>query len=134
MQAIMATLKALPAAMSRSPNGWMTGLQRMAEIVAMYRPIRTAARPPKMVRWARMVPESRFMGATPTRAAICWRLSSDSVAPLKLLALGDLPPGAHATWLLADALLGLLKHFPIQCTGKTRDPVAEPLDRCAFRR
>ena len=37
---------------------------------AMYRTARTGARPPQTMRLPRMVPLSRFMGATPTRAAI----------------------------------------------------------------
>jgi len=105
MQAIMATLKALPAAMRRSPNGWMIGLQRMAEIVAMYKPARTAARPPKMVRWPRMVPESRFMGATPTRAAICWGLSFPSSGRSATSWLAVLPRtmgGISTDWAQAE--------------------------------
>jgi hypothetical protein len=41
----------------------------VAHTVAMYRVALTPERPPQVVRTPRKVPESRFMGATPTRAA-----------------------------------------------------------------
>ena len=57
MQAIRATLKALPAAISRWANGWIAGSRRMAAKGAMRRPRRTAARPPTMVRRPRVKAE-----------------------------------------------------------------------------
>src|SRR2546426_8983447 len=41
----------------------------------MYNTVRTCARPPQMVRRPRRVPLSQFSGATPTKAAICCRVS-----------------------------------------------------------
>lgn len=46
----------------------MTGLCREATSAAMNNTLRTWGRPPKMVRLPRIVPESRLIGATPTRA------------------------------------------------------------------
>ena len=40
----------------------------------MYNTVRTCARPPQIVRRPRKVPLSQLSGATPTNAAICWRL------------------------------------------------------------
>lgn len=45
-------------------------VQRTAVRVAMYRALRTAARPPAMALLPRIRPESRLTGATPTRAAM----------------------------------------------------------------
>jgi len=56
----------------------IAGLNCIAVMVAMYRVQRTLVRPPKMARLPRMKPESRLRGATPTRAAIFWRLSLPS--------------------------------------------------------
>src|SRR5262249_39893861 len=56
----------------------MSGLRRLATNAAMYKTARTGARPPQMVRLPAHVPLSRFNGATPTRAAISWRLSRPS--------------------------------------------------------
>jgi hypothetical protein len=50
MQATMTTLKGLPAAVSRSAKARMIGLQRRAVSVAMYRALRTDARPPQIDR------------------------------------------------------------------------------------
>ncbi len=51
----------------------MTGLNRVATKVAMYKALRTEALPPQMVRWPFRVPLSRGKGARPTRAEICLR-------------------------------------------------------------
>jgi hypothetical protein len=51
------------------------GIATIALKVAMYSPARTAVRPPAIIRRPRNSPLSRFMGATPTSAAILWRLS-----------------------------------------------------------
>ena len=60
-----------------------TGFHLTATNVLMYSAPRTTARPPQVVRRPRKVPLSRFKGATPTNAAIWWRvklLSSGSSA------------------------------------------------------
>lgn len=48
-------------------------VKRAATRAAMYSPVLTPALPPKIVRRPRIVPESRFMGATPTSALISRR-------------------------------------------------------------
>jgi hypothetical protein len=78
MAATTTTLKGLPAARKRSAKRRITGLKRMALKAAMYNTHRTVARPPKMLRLPRIRPESRLIGATPTNAATCWRLSLPS--------------------------------------------------------
>ena len=71
MQATMMTLLRLTVCLRRAAKVRMTGLQRMAVTVAMYRTERTAARPPRMVRLPVRRPESSLKGATPTGAPIC---------------------------------------------------------------
>ena len=51
-------------------------LYRTATSVLMYKAARTWARPPHVVRVPRRVPLSRLNGATPTRAAMRWRLKA----------------------------------------------------------
>ena len=60
----------------------MTGLCCLAESAAMYRTRRTSLLPPHTVRLPRSVPLSRLNGATPTRDAICLRLSWPSSGSL----------------------------------------------------
>ncbi len=73
MAATRAALADRPRLRSRSYSSPMTGFQRMAVSAAMYRTLRTADRPPAIARWPRMVPESRLIGATPTKAAMLRR-------------------------------------------------------------
>jgi len=51
MQAVIMTLKGLPWSVNRCANGAMTGLQRLAVRAAIYRALRTVARPPWMERF-----------------------------------------------------------------------------------
>ena len=44
----------------------------------MYNATRTGARPPRIRRFPVVCPLSRFIGATPTSLAICWRVSLPS--------------------------------------------------------
>ena len=73
MQATMTTLAGFPAALSRSANRLMPGLERMAERAAMYSTARRSARPPQIARFPRNFPLSQAWGATPTREAISRR-------------------------------------------------------------
>src|SRR5205823_1261879 len=84
-------------------NAWMRGLQRQAASAAMYSGLRTEARPPRMARLPRSVPESRLNGAKPTRAAICWRLSlpSSGSSAMSVAAVASPTPGT----LLSSACL-----------------------------
>ena len=72
----------------------MTGLNFLADRAAMYKTHRTVARPPYTRRLLCFLPLSLLTGATPTRAAICWRLSlpnSGSMANKVLEVTGPIP-------------------------------------------
>ena len=70
MHATTATFFGRPRS-TRLLSCWlMTGFQRVADSVAIYRAFRTLVRPPAMVRLPRICPESRLIGATPTSAAM----------------------------------------------------------------
>src|SRR5215217_1495692 len=73
----------------------MVGLKRVVATRApMYKAARTRARPPHTARRPRRVPESRFKGATPTRAARRFRSSvpsSGSSASSVLASTGPTP-------------------------------------------
>lgn len=56
----------------------MTGLKRIAVIIAIYKTARTSERPPQVRRFPRYFPLSQFIGATPTSAAIDRRSSFPS--------------------------------------------------------
>lgn len=68
-----ATSLALPAATGRLENALRAGLCRTADNAAMDGVVRTAARPPTIVRRPRSVPLSRSIDARPTSAAILRR-------------------------------------------------------------
>src|SRR6266567_3331051 len=72
----------------------MTGFHRVAVAAAMKSTARTDARPPQIVRRPRSVPLSRASGATPTSAAISFRLkrpSSGNSARSVRLVIGPIP-------------------------------------------
>ena len=71
MQAVITTLKGLPAASRRAAKRVITGLKVRAVSAAMYKVQRTEARPPRIERLPRLLPLSRLKGASPTRALIC---------------------------------------------------------------
>ena len=78
MQAVMTTLKGLPALCRRSANARKRSLHRLAVSAAMYSVARRAPRPPRMRRCPRNAPLSWLNGARPARLAICCRLSRPS--------------------------------------------------------
>src|SRR5450756_1770648 len=73
MQATRATLAGFPIRIRRSYISLITLLYRLAESEAMYRALRTLARPPQIERLPRFLPLSQLKGATPTSEAIFLR-------------------------------------------------------------
>src|SRR5215212_9502985 len=80
----------------------------MAVSAAMYSTFRTAVLPPAMVLRPRMRPESRLIGATPTRAASWWRpmvpTSGDREKLERAIAARERQrnlAGAHLKWMFA---------------------------------
>jgi hypothetical protein len=62
---------AWPAAHRRGSLAQITGLKRVATIAAIESTARIYARPPPTERVPRQLPQFRFSGAPPTRAALC---------------------------------------------------------------
>jgi hypothetical protein len=73
MQATKATLAGLPIRIRRSYISLITLLCRLAESEAMYRALRTLARPPQIERLPRFLPLSQLKEATPSSEAIFLR-------------------------------------------------------------
>ena len=63
MQAVMTTLGALPLVFSRAAKAFKRGLDLMPDTAAMYKAVRTLARPPRMERWP-LALFIRFSGTT----------------------------------------------------------------------
>jgi hypothetical protein len=95
----------------------------------MYSVARSALRPPHMLRLPRNVPLSRLKGATPTKAAICLRLSSpssgssarrlrDNTAPTPGTLRSNLS-FSHQTGLSFMAFCNSLLMSPRQCSNHT---------------
>ena len=74
IQATMATKDFFPAFTIRAWKLEMTGLHRMADMVAMYNTALTAARPPPIILLPWRLPLSQLIGATPIKADTCFRL------------------------------------------------------------
>ncbi len=94
IQAVSATFFGFPAATSRVEKARITTLRRAATSAPMSSPARPGARPPQTRRRPHKVPLSRANGATPTRAAICWRVrrpSSGRWATRVRLTTGPMP-------------------------------------------
>src|SRR5262245_58768112 len=73
-QAVSATFAALPRARSCAYNPLRIGWYPTATSVLIDQVARTWVRPPQTVQVPRKVPRSRCKDATPTRAAMRWRL------------------------------------------------------------
>ena len=115
IQATMTTFPGFPVALRREAKALMSGLQRMAVMVAMYKTARTSARPPQMKRLPRNVPLSRANGASPTSAAICRRSNAPSSGHLasSVVDARPYPPavlreGGISTAAILDAVLDRL--------------------------
>ena len=80
-------------------KGLEVGVRRVAVSAAMESARRTWARPPQQRRRPRRVPLSRLNGATPTRAAICWReqAPSSGKSASRVAAAAGLMPGMRCS-------------------------------------
>src|SRR5467141_2115506 len=108
----------------------MVGLLRTPATVAIYRTLRTWARPPQIQRLPRIFPLSRLNGARPASAAICLRLSAPSSGTCASRVVeSTLPtPGTERSNSSRSRHIGVSRTKPARLVVEPGAPLFQPAD------